>query len=109
MTRQHYTEFNVGDRVRASDGTKAPPKHHNRKLADWQRRNFTATVAEVKEAGTPFPNGRPYMPNGALVLIDDRYPDGGNWIQMRFHHDLGGTVQFEKIPAGWEKAETEAA
>ncbi len=103
MTRQHYTQFNVGDRVRASDGTKRPPDRFNRKLADWKTRNFVGTVADIEEA-------RDYQPNGGLVLKKDDYPNGlHGCISFQFHHPLGGTIQFEKIPAGWEKAETEAA
>jgi hypothetical protein len=89
MTRQHYSEFNVGDRIRASDGTKAPPKHHNRKLAKWKDRNFTGSVHEI---GEPWE----HEPNGSLTLKRDDYPDS-SYIKFNFHHTLGGRVQFEKI------------
>lgn len=96
MTRQHYTQFNVGDRVRASDGTKRPPDRHCRKLRAWKDRNFTGTVHEVQEPTTI--GGELYRPNGGLVLTRDDYPDR-SYMVFRFHHDLGGTVEFEKEAA----------
>jgi len=101
MTTQHHTAFKPGDRVTASDGTKRPPDRWNKKLASWKDRNFTGTVHEIEAPCE-------YQPNGGLVLKRDDYPDS-NVIVFQFHHRLGGLVTFEKIPAGWETAETEAA
>lgn len=99
--KQHYSQFQVGDRVRASDSTPMPPKHHNKKLAKWKDRNFTGYVKEIEEP-------RDYQPNGGLVLGRDDYPDGSVMV-FHFHHVLGGSIVFEKIPAGWDFAETDAA
>lgn len=41
-------ELQKGDRVRVSDGTPQPPKHHKRKLAIWQMRNFDGYVWRVE-------------------------------------------------------------
>lgn len=95
MTRQHYTEFNVGDRVRVSNGTKRPPDRHCRKLAEWQNRNYTGTVMEIEEPYT-WPNGRVSNPDGGLVISDDRYPENG-FIVIRHHMDLGKNLTVSKI------------
>ena len=87
--KQHHTQFAAGDRIQASDGTKQPPKHHNKKLDRWKDRNFTGTVHEIEAPCE-------YQPNGGLVLKRDDYPDR-SVIVFQFHHRLGGEVQFEKL------------
>lgn len=77
--RQHYSQFQPGNRVQASDGSKRPPDRWNRKLSDWKDRNFVGTVDEVLEAWD-------YSPNGGLVLKRDLA-----------YYVLGGLVQFEKL------------
>jgi len=40
-----------GDRVLISDGLPKPPKHHTRKVADWERRNFIGVFERVDSQG----------------------------------------------------------
>lgn len=96
-TRQHFSEFNVGERVEVSDGTKRPPDRHNKKLSSWKGRNFKGEVKEVHE---PFPvlaDGRIYAPDGYLTLSDDRWQD--SWIIMQHSINLGENLKVEKIAA----------
>jgi len=89
MTVQHHSQFSVGDRVRVSDGTKEPPKHHSRKLSSWKGRNYTGAVDEVEEP-------RDYSPNGGLTLSNDEYGDNGVCV-FRFSLHLGGQLNVEKL------------
>ena len=44
--------FEKGDKVSVSDGTKEPPKHHKRKHATWEFNNFTGWVHRVEKDGS---------------------------------------------------------
>ncbi|WP_199438699.1 hypothetical protein [Vibrio owensii] len=42
------TELQVGMKVKISDGTKEPPKHHTKKHSDWSYRNRIGYVYSVE-------------------------------------------------------------
>ncbi len=86
-----YNEYEIGQRVTVSDGTKRPPDRFNRKLAAWKNNNYTGHVHEIGEP-------RDYEPFGSLVLKQDDYPDNKyGWITFQFHVPLGGHLTIEPI------------
>ena len=86
-----YNEYEIGQRVTVSDGTKRPPDRFNRKLAAWKRNNYTGHVHETSEPWK-------YEPYGGLVLKRDDYPDGMHGcIEFQFHIALGGSLTIEPI------------
>ena len=50
--------FEIGEKVRVSNGQPQPPAHHTRKLRAWQGRNFNGTVTEYRDS-CPLYNGAP--------------------------------------------------
>ena len=89
--KQHYMDYEIGDRVLVSNGQPRPPDRFNRKLAAWKNENYAGHVHEIREV-------RDYEPYGALVLKRDDYPDGKHgWIEFTFHIPLGGRLKADKI------------
>jgi hypothetical protein len=73
-TRQHYSEFTVGERVRVESNEKRPPDAHCRKLRRWKERNYMGEVKEIQEPYPPLGNGyKVSNPNGGLSISDDRW------------------------------------
>ena len=110
-TRQHFSEFTIGDRVEVSDGTNRPPKHHNKKLQAWKDRNYMGEVKEIQEPYPPLGNGhRVSNPNGGLSLSDDRWPDR-SYMTMQHSLSLGTNhgLRVERIvtleEGGWYYAD----
>ena len=83
------TEFTVGMRVSASDGTKRPPDRFNRKLESWKDRNFTGTITELHD-------DYPSAPDGLVTTTRDDYPDR-SIVTFRFTNHLGGLVKYEPL------------
>lgn len=43
------SEFSVGDTVQVSNGQPKPPKHHSKKLGNWECSNYQGYVRGVNE------------------------------------------------------------
>lgn len=82
------TNLEIGQRVQVSNGQPRPPKHHRRKLAAWEARNFTGTVEGLEPESGLYPGG--------AVRIDTG-------------HKIAGCCQFIKVvPASQVTAITDA-
>ena len=42
-------EANIGNLVYRTDNTPRPPKHHTKKVREWQRRNYSGILREVTD------------------------------------------------------------
>ena len=85
-TRQHFTQFTIGERVRVESGDKRPPDAHCKKLRAWKDRNYMGEVKEIQEPYPPMGNDYGVgNPNGGLSLSDDRWPDS---TVMTMQHSL---------------------
>ncbi|POB47102.1 hypothetical protein [Vibrio vulnificus] len=45
------SSLQINDVIRISDGTKKPPMHHSRKLADWENQNQVCLFNGLVEGG----------------------------------------------------------
>lgn len=72
--------FEIGQKVRVSNGEPMPPARFNKKLAAWKHRNYVGVIEEVEEP-------RSYQPAGALVLSKPEYPST-SIMTFRFHLPL---------------------
>lgn len=95
-TKQHYTAFCVGERVRVTDGTKRPPDAHCKKLRNWKESNFMGEVMEITKPYGALPSFPCSNPNGGLSLSDDRWPDSIVVTMVR-SMSLGGHLHVERI------------
>jgi len=85
-TSHHVNDYEVGQRVRVSDGMQEPPARFNRKHEEWEHNNYSGAVMELEEP-------RDYTPNGSVILSRDGYPDGmGGVAQFRFQVPIGGRL-----------------
>lgn len=60
-------QFSNGDKVRVSDGTQQPPRHHKRKLEAWECRNYDGTVWSADEKEVNVYKGEPKTRTPTLV------------------------------------------
>lgn len=52
-------EANIGKLVYRTDGTPKPPKHHTKKVREWERSNYTGILREVTDGYDD--SGRAYI------------------------------------------------
>lgn len=52
-------EANIGKVVYRTDGTPRPPKHHTKKVREWQRNNYSGILTEVSDGYDD--SGRAYI------------------------------------------------
>lgn len=67
------TENDIGKQVEVSDGTPRPPERFNRKVADWENRNYTGKLIKVYEGWND-------LPSTAGRTFADIETDNKGWI-----------------------------
>jgi hypothetical protein len=71
MTIDEARNLQPGTPVHVSDGRPQPPKHHTRKLAAWQWRNFDGIVDRVEldsSLGATVTVGKPHKMAGVISV-----------------------------------------
>lgn len=65
-------EFKKNDLVTVSDGTPKPPKHHTRKLGNWECRNYKGVVWRADDGEVCVYQGEAPRERPALVNVYQR-------------------------------------
>jgi hypothetical protein len=68
------SKLDKGDVVRISDGKPRPPKHHTRKLADWERLNMIG-VFERRDSYGYVTIGRPDLAMPGMISFSFTLPE----------------------------------
>jgi len=86
-----YDTAPLGSLIRYSDGSKEPPARHNRKLADWKRRNGIARLV----CKTAPKEGTFSLPGSITLHEGDFSSNGVTCITFLRTHGLNSALRFE--------------